>query len=170
MVLGLARGAAGGIARHSTRTAIAAALAGLVLGAAGGAGATALILPAHHAARAKAHDEDITNDLALALRTHGAIFLAIGAAAGFALGLGLGGRTPLAPAVIGGIAGAALAAVVYELGGALIFPTTETFRPVAPAPAPRLLAQHSVARFVSAGACWAIHHLRLRHATPCPDQ
>jgi hypothetical protein len=164
--LGLALGAAGGLARRSARAGIAAALTGMVLGGAAGAFTTLSILPSYHAARAAAPDEDLTKDLALALRTHGAIWLAIGVAVGLALGIGLGGRAQIAQATIGAMLGAGLAAVTYEIAGALVFPTAETFRPVAVAVAPRLFAHLSVALLVSAGACWAVHHLRLSRATP----
>ena len=53
-LLGLALGAAGGLARRSPRAAITAALIGLVLGAAAGAGTTFLILPWYHASYATA--------------------------------------------------------------------------------------------------------------------
>src|SRR5205814_1911460 len=111
MVLGLALGAAGGLVRRSAIAAIAAGVAGLVLGGAAGAGATLTLLPSYHAARAAAPDEEVTNDLTLALRTHGGIWIAIGAATGLALGLGLGGGARIARATFGGILGAALAAV-----------------------------------------------------------
>jgi hypothetical protein len=168
-VLGFALGAAGGLARRSTRAAIAAALTGVVLGGAAGAGATMSLLPSYHAARASAPDEEVTNDLALALRTHGGIWLAVGAAAGLALGLGLGGGARIARATIGGILGAALAAVAYEFAGGVMFPVGETFRPMAATAAPRLLAHLSVALCVSAGAFWAVQHLRLSRVSARRD-
>ena len=167
--LGLALGASGGLARRSARAGIAAALTGVVLGGAAGAVATLSLLPSYHAARAAAPDEDVTNDLALALRTHGAIWVAIGAAVGLALGLGLGGGAQIARATVGGMLGAALAAVIYEFAGALVFSAGESFRPVAAAVAPRLLAHSSVALLVSAGAFFAIQHLRLSRASPQSD-
>jgi hypothetical protein len=122
-------------------------------------------LPSYHAARAAASDEDATNDLALALRTHGGIWVAIGAAAGLASGLGFGGGARIPKAVLGGVLGAALATALYELGGAIAFPTAQTFRPMAMTAAPRLLANLSVALCASAGAHWAAEHLRLRGGT-----
>jgi hypothetical protein len=160
-LLGLALGAAGGLARHSPRAAIPAALIGLVLGATAGTGTTFLLLPWYHAHRAVPNPENATQELGLALATHGGIWVAVGAAAGLALGLGLGGGR-VTRAIMGGILGAAAAAVIYEFGGAIIFPLDKTFRPTAMAPAPRLLAHLAVALFVSAGALWAAHHLSLR--------
>jgi len=164
LLLGLSLGAAGGLARRSTRSAIAAGVTGLVLGGPAGAATAFLVLPSYHAARAQFTEEDHNSDLALALRTHGAIWLAIGAAAGLALGFGLGGGAQVARATVGGVLGAAVAAVIYEFGGALVFPLAETFQPVAKYPTPRLWAHLSMALCVAAGALWAVHHLRLRRA------
>jgi hypothetical protein len=160
-LLGLALGAAGGLARRSPRAAVTAALIGLVLGAAAGTGTTFLLLPWYHASRGVPNMDNATQELGLALATHGGIWVAVGAAAGLALGLGLGGRR-VAQAIIGGILGAAVAAVLYDFGGGIVFPMDKTFGPTAMAPAPRLLAHLAVALFVSAGALWAAHHLSLR--------
>jgi hypothetical protein len=169
MLLGLGLGVAGGLVRRSATAAVAAGLAGLVLGAAAGAGATRAVLPYYHAARAAAGDENKTNDLALALMTHGAIWTAVGAAAGLALGLGLGGGGRIARAVIGGILAALLAAAIYEFAGAIIFPIAETFRPMAVAPAPRLLAHLSVALWVAVGAFGVADYLKVGRPKPASD-
>jgi hypothetical protein len=160
-LLGMALGAAGGMARRSPGAAITAAMVGFVLGAAAGAGATFLILPWYHAFYAIPAPENATQEMCLALATHGGVWVAVGAAAGLALGLGLGGGR-VARAIIGGILGAALATGIYEFGGAVGFPLDKTLHPMAMAPGPRLLAHLSVALCVSAVALWAADHLRLR--------
>ena len=91
-LLGLTLGAAGGMARRSAGAAIRAALIGLVLGAAAGIGATFLLLSLYHTLHADPTPENATQELYLALATHGGIWMAIGAAAGVALGLGSGRR------------------------------------------------------------------------------
>ena len=161
-------GRRGGLARGSATAAAAAGLAGLVLGGAAGAGVTTLALPAYHAARTAATDEDVTRDLGLALATHGGIWIAVGAAAGLALGLGLGGGARLARAIVGGVLGAVLAAVIYEFGGAVGFPLSETFRPRAVTAGPRLMAHLSVALCVSAAALWAVRYLSLGRSAARP--
>jgi hypothetical protein len=166
MLLGLGLGAAGGLARGSAWAAVAGGLVGLILGGAAGAGVTTVALPAYHAAHAAATEENITHDIGLALATHGGIWLAVGAASGLALGLGLGGGAFLTRAVVGGILGAAVAAAIYEFGGAVAFPLSETFRQRAITWGPRLLAHLSVALCVSAGALWGALHLRLRRDSP----
>jgi hypothetical protein len=160
-LLGLALGAAGGLARRAPRAVITAAPTGLVLGAAAGTGTTFLLLPWYHASHALPSPDTATQELALALATHGGIWVAVGAATGLALGLGLGGGR-VARAIIGGILGAVVATVIYEFGGAIVFAMDKTFGPTAMAPAPRLLAHLAVALFVSAGALWAAYHLSWR--------
>jgi hypothetical protein len=166
MLLGLALGAAGGLARRSSRAAIAAGFTGMVLGGTAGAATPCLVLPHYNAARIATIDDDQNVDLGLALRTRGAIWLAIGAGGGVALGLGLGGGPPVARAMFGGIPGAGLAAVIHEFGGALVFPLAETFRPLAVTPTARLTDHLLIALCVAIGAFWAVQHLRLRRATP----
>jgi hypothetical protein len=170
LFLGLGLGAAGGLSRQSTRAAFTGAIVGLVLGGLAGGATTSLILPSFHAARAAtpaegAKPEDITQDLGLALLTHGAIWAAVGGAAGLALGLGLGGAAKTGRAVVGGILGACLGTVVYEFSSATLFPLSESFRPMAATPGPRLLAHIGVAMCISVFALWAADHLRLRRGS-----
>lgn len=164
MFLGLALGAAGGLVRRSPAAAVAAGLIGLVLGGAAGAGATLALLPSYHAGLAAMQDEDKENNLSQALMTHGGIWVAVGAAAGLALGLGLGGLVRIARATLGGILGACLAAAIYEFAGAIVFPTAETFRQMAFAPAPRLLAHLSVALCVAVAALGVADYVTFRPA------
>jgi hypothetical protein len=168
MLLGLGLGAAGGLARASAKAAATAGLVGLILGGAAGAGVTMLALPPYHAARAAMTDEDITQDIGLALATHGGIWIAVGAAAALALGLGLGGGARAARAVAGGILGAAVAAVLYEFCGAVGFPLSESFRPRAITAGPRLLAHLAVALLVSLAALWAVRYLKLGRRSAAP--
>ncbi len=170
MILGLGLGLAGGLARRSPSAAIAGGIVGLVLGGAAGAGTTLAVLPSYHAARDSATDENHNDDLPLALLTHGGIWIAVGAAAGLALGIGLGGGARMARATIGGILGAAIASMLYEFGGAIMFPLAETFRPMAKEAVPRLFAQLVVGLCVAAGALLVADHLALRRTTSQPDR
>jgi hypothetical protein len=160
-LLGMALGAAGGMARRSSEAAITSAILGFVLGAAAGTGTTFLLLPWYHAFHAIPSPDNATQELYLALATHGAIWGAVGATAGLALGLGLGGGRATR-AVVGGILGAALATAIYVFGGAVVFPLDKTLEPTAMAPGPRLLAHLAVALCVAAGTLWAAYHLSLR--------
>ena len=170
LVLGLALGAAGGLSRRSPRAAIAAGVIGLVLGGAGAPGRPRHCCPPTTPPCASASDEDHNNDLVRALWTHGGIWTTVGAAAGLALGIGLGGGARMARATIGGILGAVFAAVIYEFGGAVVFPVAETFRPMAIEPAPRLFANLVVGLCVAAGALLVADHLTLNRAASKPDR
>jgi hypothetical protein len=165
LLLSLALGAAGGFARRSIRAAIAAGFIGMVVGGTAGAATPYLVLPLYNAARIATTDDDKNIDLGLSMRTRGVIWLAIGAAAGLALGVGLGGGAAVVRAAIGGILGAGLATVIHEIVGALVFPLSETFRPLAVTPTGRLTDHLMIAVCVVAGAFWAVQHLRLRRAT-----
>ena len=132
--------------------AIAAGIVGMVVGGGAGAGMTTVLLPIYHATRTAFPDADQNNDLALALETHGGIWLAVGAAAGLALGIGLGGRARMARALIGGIFGACVGTSIYEFGGASPVPTRAGFRPMAREMMPRALAHLAVALCVAARA------------------
>jgi hypothetical protein len=164
LLLSLALGAAGGFARRSIRAAIAAGFIGMVVGGTAGAATPYLVLPLYNAARIATTDDDNNIDLGLSMRTRGAIWLAIGAAAGVALGVGLGGAA-VVRAAIGGILGALLATVTHEIGGALVFPLSETFRPLSVTPTARLTDHLLIALCVATGAFWAVQHLRLRRAS-----
>ena len=47
----------------------------------------------------------------------------------------------------------------------MIFPLSESFRPMAVTPGPRLLAHIGVALCISVFALWAVDHLRLRRGS-----
>jgi hypothetical protein len=150
--LGLALGLAGGIVRRSARAAAVAAAVGLVVGGLVAAGTTVAALMA----RGRALESVDEDNLLLALASHAAIWSAIGAAGGLALGLGLGGRGRIGPAVLGGLLGAAGATVLYEMVGGLTFPLAATNRPLAITGSARLLARLLVATLTAAGAAWAV--------------
>jgi hypothetical protein len=147
--LGLGLGLAAGLARRSVRSGIVAGVIGLVLGGAAGAGAARLLMPFYYAnVRA--------NSPVYSLIVHGGIWAAVGAAAGLAFGMGLGGRDRTIRALLGGVGGALVATVVYELAGILLFPLAQTDRPISLTPATRLLARLIVAVFVAWAAVAAV--------------
>ena len=57
------------------------------------------------------------------LLTQGAIWAGIGAVSGLVFAVGLGGRSRWITTLVGGLLGAAAAAIVYEIVGALAFPS-----------------------------------------------
>ncbi|WP_165225575.1 hypothetical protein [Aquisphaera insulae] len=164
-LLGLALGAAGGLARRSARAALTSAVIGLPLGAAAGALSASLLVPFYNAHHSAPSPENATEEFFLAMGTHGGIWAAIGGVAGLALGLGLGGRRS-ALALVGGVLGALLATVLYELGSPVMFPQQKTFQPLGPIPELRLFGHLATALLVAAGALWAATNLSVRRPPP----
>jgi hypothetical protein len=160
--LGFALGAAGGLASRSLPRGLAGAAVGLVAGAALAAGAAKLLAPIYFE-RLQSAAGELTHDLYLPLLIHGGIWIPAGIAGGLALGVGLGGRASIAKGMAGGAMGAALGTLLYEFGGAMIFPTAETMHPIASQIGPRLLAHLGVAVLASAGAAWAVRSLSVKH-------
>ncbi len=145
--LGLALGLAGGLARRSLTAALTAALAGLVLGGAAGAGVALGMIRLFY------QDYDPHSEaLLLPMLVHGGIGSAIGIAAAVAFGIGLGGRGRFLRAGLGGLLGAIVATLIFEVVGALAFPMAKTHHPVSEVSASRLLANLVVALLVAAGA------------------
>jgi hypothetical protein len=78
-------------------------------------------------------------DLTRSFLIHLGIWSAIGAAAGTAFGLGLGMRDRFGQALVGGMTGAAIASLLYDLVGAFL-PLAHTERPLAEFAGTRLAA------------------------------
>jgi hypothetical protein len=145
--LGLALGLAGGIARRSASAGSGSAILGLLLGAAAPAVVAKVLLPIFFK-----RFNPSSNELMLSLLTVGAIWLSVGAAGGLAFGVALGGRGRWKATLVGGIAGAAVAAIVYEIAGALAFPAGKTDLPLATSLPARAMAHILVAILTAAGA------------------
>jgi hypothetical protein len=149
-LLGLALGGAGGLARRSSRQALLAGLAGLVLGGALVPAVTLAALPLYYRVKDLDRSQD---DLVLALGTHVGIWSMIGIGGGMAFGFGLGGRRQLVSALCGGLVGAMLGTVVFEFLGAVAFPIDAyAAEPVSNTPGSRLAARLLVAIGTSCGA------------------
>lgn len=157
--LGLGLGLAGGCARRSAGSAAAAGVLGLTLAAAAGAGVTLAVLRPYFAAHKYTEDEILP-----ALLVHGLIWLAVGAAAGAAFGLGAGGWRRVPRALIGGAAGAAIGATLYEMVGAAAFPLAMTTRLVSLTWGSRLFASLSACLAASLGLALALDPGRKRPA------
>jgi hypothetical protein len=150
-LFGLAMGLAGGLARRSVLAGTRAAIVGLLLGTTAAA-SLSLVLVSNFFAK---HDPQ-SGDLVLPLLTHGAIWSAVGAIGGLALGLGLGGQGRWKVTLAGGLVGAAAATVVYEIVGALAFATSKTDLPLSSSITTRGMAQLLVAILSGVGAVMAL--------------
>ena len=144
--LGLAMGLAGGLARRSVPAGIRAAIIGFVVGAAAEGILTYVVVSMFF----KRYDP-LAGDLALPLLTHGTIWLAVGAIGGLAFGLALGGRGRWKSTLVGGLVGAAVATIVYEIGGALVFASSKSELPLSASVTTRAIALLLVAIFSAAG-------------------
>ena len=157
--LGLGFGVAGGLTRRSRRAATIAAVLGLVVGAAGGAGMSLALLAPYNHYKAR-NPDDAARDLILPLLVHAGIWSAVGSLAGLVYGFGLGERRRLSRIVLGGLAGAAFGTVAYELIGAAAFPAAQTTQFVSATWPTRLLARLAVAVSAAVGVALAIDESR----------
>jgi hypothetical protein len=128
-LMGVAMGFAGGLSRQSVGAAWRAALIGLVLGAALGAVASLAFIPLYFVA--KRFSATAEPDLSVAMLLHAGIWMSVGAAAGMAFALGLGERRRAGRAVLGGLLGALVGTLLYDVIGAAYFPLDGTSDPIA---------------------------------------
>jgi hypothetical protein len=145
-VLGLALGLAGGSARGSAQAALRAAIVGTIVGGAAGAAMNQALMPIF-LRLAKPNSGDLT----LAILIQSGIWSVVGAVGGVAFGLGLGDRSRVVRAIIGGLLGAIAGAVVYEMVGAILFPLDKTSDPISATWGTRLFARLAVTTLASAG-------------------
>jgi hypothetical protein len=161
-LLGLALGLAGGLTHRSLRSASRGALLGLVLSAAAVAGVSAVGVPAFYRFRDAFSDEVFPSFL-----LHGAVWVAAGASAGLAWGVGSAGGHPHAVrCLLGGALGALLGTAAYEVAGAVFFATADTAEPIAATATTRLLAWLFPATLAVAGAL-TLFRPRLRRSPAC---
>jgi hypothetical protein len=151
-ILGLCLGLTGGFLRRSSAAAIIAGAGGAAAAGAAGAFAAKFLIPVFYR-----NVDDGAVDLILPLLIHGGLWTSIGAVAGIAFGVGLGGRGAIGRSLLGGLLGAVVGTLVYEVAGAFFFPLAHTGRPLSLSWGARLLAHVvvalSVAVCIAAAAC-----------------
>ncbi len=146
---GLLLGLIGGVVVGSGRRAALAGGVRLVVGGLAGAVLTWATMPLFEEWRAPD-----TAAVLPSLVMHGLFWMPAGVAGGLALGLGLRDRIGLA--VAGGVMGALLATLLYEVVGALVFPLASTGEPVSTTWLTRLLARLLLATFTAVAAALAL--------------
>jgi hypothetical protein len=150
-LLAAAMGLAGGLARGSIRVALATAAGGAVAGAGTGGGLAAVLTPVFFRLL------DPFAPLLAPVVVHGGIWCGIGVVGGLAFGLAYAGPSTTAlRAGLGGLLGALVATVVFELVNAFAFPMVIVAEPVPPERTLRLLAHFAVAVAASLGAALVV--------------
>jgi hypothetical protein len=129
--------------RFSISRVFGAAFAGIVLGASFGAASSYGVTPIYFSRMG-------TADITLSLLIHLGIWTAVGAASGVAFGLGSGSRDVLVRSLVGGIAGAALGTILFDISGAF-FPLAHTERPLSQEAGTRLAANIVLCLCVAGG-------------------
>ncbi len=124
-ILALGLGVTAGLlnGRRSISLVFLAGVTGLVLGACGGAVSSYVLIPVYFANLESA-------DVTFSILIHLGIWTVLGAASGVAIAIGTGSRRAFIPCLVGGITGAALATLLFDVSGAF-FPLAHTERPLA---------------------------------------
>jgi MFS family permease len=130
LILGVTAGCFQG--RFSIPRVLAAGLVGIVLGASFGAASSYGLTPIYF------HRLE-TADVTLTLLIHLGIWTAVGAASGVAFGVGSRSRDVLVRSLVGGITGAALGTLLFDIFGAFL-PLARTERPLSEEAGTRLAA------------------------------
>jgi len=163
-LLGGALGLTGGLARRSIRWAGIASTVGVVAGAAVGSLASMALTYVFYR-----WNEPESGNMILPTLVHGGIWVPLGAAAGLALGLGVGGLRSIADGLLGGIAGAIVATLVFETFSAISFPLLRVLEPVPAERASRLVAHLVVALGIALAGAFALNRKRVERAGPPPS-
>jgi hypothetical protein len=137
--LGVILGLTGALVAGSKPVNLAGALVGGVSGGLLGACVSMVLVPVFY---------DISNSqtgLPLLFLTHLVIFAGLGTAGGQALGWSSGDRKVIVRCMIGGIVGALVGTLVFEVTNFVAFPNLRTFEPVPVKTIPRLIMHLCVA-------------------------
>jgi hypothetical protein len=160
-LLALALGLAAGASRPSIKAALSAGVLGLLLGAALEGGVARMVLWYTYKKMDLASD-----DMLPPILCHLAIWCIIGALAGLAFGIGIGGRLRWLRTMIGGAVAAGIAIVAYDIIGAVLMATHETHLPHAKFPESRALAQILVSLVTGIGIVVAARDPKPKKVVP----
>ena len=141
LVLGVTAGCF--LGRFSIPRVLAAGLAGIVLGASFGAASSYGLTPVYFHRMG-------TADITLSLLVHLGIWTSVGAASGIAFGVGSGSRDVFVKSLVGGIIGAAVGTLLYDIAGAFL-PLAHTERPLSEEAGTRLAANIVLCLCVASG-------------------
>ncbi len=149
----------GGRSVRSFRDRVIGVVVGGSIGAVSGAVLSWVVVPYFY------RYQDPDSGLIVLFLTHAAIFAAVGSSSGLALGLGMGDRSRLGPAILGGCLGALVGTMAMEATTSLAFPLMRTFEPIATQGVARGLSYACVA-VSTAVSCGLFAERRQDGATP----
>jgi len=136
-LLGLILGLVGGLMRRSIASAAKAGLVGLVLGASLGAVLPLVLIEPYRRMQVVRNSDDLFVPIGM----HALLWGPLGAIAGLAYGIGRGRRGRALANLVGGLLGAVLATMVYDVVGAAVAPLGGTSDAISKTWATRLLAR-----------------------------
>lgn len=163
-LLGLTLGIAGGLARRPPRVSVVPSLVGLATGGVLGAATSYGVFTAFHTLT-----DANSSELIPSLLAHGGLAALVGASGGLAFGLASEGWGRAGRCAIGGMAGAVLGAVLFEVVGAVVFPVAKTGDPIAAEGSARLL-WHALVNLLAALGAAAVAEApaKVTKSTPTP--
>lgn len=146
-LLGICLGLAGGLNRRSAPAALSAGLIGLFLGTAIGAVLPLVLVEPFH----RLQIDRASDDLLAPIGLHAALWCPLGAIAGLAFAVGLGRPGRAIPFLIGGLVGAILGTILYDVIGAAAAPMAGTSDALSHTRPTRLLASLLIPLGTAAG-------------------
>jgi len=136
-LLGLVLGLAGGLSRRSIKSAAKAGIVGLLLGTALGVALPLVMIVPFRRLQVWRNSDDLFVPVGL----HSALWAPLGLVGGLAFGIGSGRPGMILRCMLGGLAGALLGTIVYDVIGAAVSPLAGTADAISTTPVTRLLAR-----------------------------
>lgn len=136
-ILGLTLGVAGGLVSRSTASAARGGLVGLFLGAVLGVSLPLGLIEPFHRFQVDRNSDDLLVPVAL----HEILWAPLGAVGGLAFGVGRARAGVILRATLGGLLGAVLGTIAYDVIGATLAPLAETSEAISRTWPTRLLAR-----------------------------
>ena len=155
-LMALAAGVGVGLAIGEPRRGLVVGLLGGLLNLALAVGASYALVPIWYQNRDQA-----SADLMLPLLTHGGIWVPLGIGTGLVTGLvcrtrGRDSAPRLSLTILGGLIGAILGTVAFELAAGLLFPLDGTVRPISETSISRLFARLTLPLATAVGILWLV--------------
>jgi hypothetical protein len=149
-VLGLVLGVAGGLSRRSIKSATLAGILGLFLGTALGVALPLVLIVPFRRMQVLRNSDDLLVPIGL----HAALWGPLGLVGGLAFGIGSGRPGLILRCMLGGLAGAIVGAIIYDVIGAAVSPLAGTSDAISITRPTRLLARLLVPMGTALAIAW----------------